>query len=100
MVPNYLSVVGLFCSLAGVNSLRWETSLSNNELLRLPGFAFPYTVILISPSSFMSAFTSVLIDRLLRLKTSFLYLENLSSALFTCTNYSRTHAVPGFLTDA
>jgi hypothetical protein len=54
-----------------------EIYFSNIELLRIPGFDFPYTVILISPYNFISALTSVLIERLLRLKTSRLYLENL-----------------------
>jgi hypothetical protein len=47
------------------------------ELLRLPGLDLPSTVILISPSSFISALTSVLMERLLRLSISLLYLENL-----------------------
>ena len=35
-------------------------------------------MILISPSSIISALTSVLIDKLVKLKTSFLYFANLS----------------------
>lgn len=51
--------------------------LSTPWLFMLPGLDLPSTVILISPSSFISALTSVLIDKLLKLSTSFLYFENL-----------------------
>lgn len=74
-----LSAVDLLSSFWGVEySFMMEFMRSMLWLFMLPGRDLPSTVTLISPSSFMSALTSVLMDRLLRLSTSFLYLLNLS----------------------
>lgn len=99
--PSYFYALVLFY-LIGVYSLKVYFSMFVLLLLmlKLLGFPFPSTMILISPSNFISAFTSVLIDRLLKLSTSFLYLANLSKTLFTYTSYWGINEVLGCLTDA
>ena len=96
-----MSLLGdLSVYLVGVmNSLMSIIYFSIFWLLLFPGLDLPSTVIFISPSNFMSALTSVLIDKLPRLNTSLLYFENLCYIWFTCTNYSRTHEVTGYQVD-
>ena len=98
--PKSFSPADFVGSFTGVNSFIWETSLSIMELFRLVPFDFPSTVILIYPSNFISALTSVLIERLLKLKTSLLYFENLHKTYLTYTNCSKTHLVLEFRADA
>lgn len=98
--PKSFSPADLVGSLSGVNSFIWETSLSIMELFRLVPFDFPSTVILIYPSSFISALTSVLMERLLKLNISLLYFENLHKAYLTYTSCLRIHRVLEFRVDA
>jgi hypothetical protein len=75
------------------------TILSVFWVLLLPCLDLPSTVILIYPSSFMSALTSVLIDRLLRLRTSFLYFENLNNLILTYSSCSKISVALEFQAD-
>jgi hypothetical protein len=69
-------------SLVGVeNSLMSDSYFYIFWLLGLPARVLPSTVILIYPYSFISALTSVLMERLLRLSTSLLYFANLYQLL-------------------
>ena len=95
-----LSAVDLFMSFWGVaNSFIRAVILYVFWPLELPCFDFPSTVILIYPYNFMSAFTYVLIERLPRESTSFLYLANLHIEIVTCSSYWEIHEVIVFRVD-